>query len=321
MNPLSQLMTNSAIISLLIGFAIGIFKIFEIPSIINNLVSLYLIFTIGLKGGMCLGVTDTCTPPLVTLAIAGLLIAFMQPFINFFILKLSTTLDKQTAIVVASQYGSISIVTFLTAITFLNQNVVAYDTFMTAVAGMMEIPALFSGLLLIKGAHKGNHFFTSFVRILREIVLSKKISFIFIGFFAGFLLLHLEINTITDIILWPFNLILILFMVDVGIKISQQRAHIHHFSWPLIAFGIYMPIISGMLSILVSYFLGIQAGSALLFAVLVGSASYIAVPAIMQTQAPDAKEVIYLPLAMGVTLPFNILIGIQLFYFVASYVL
>jgi hypothetical protein len=322
MNTVIQIITNPAVISLGIGFFWGLYRTLQIPAALIDLVSLYLIFSIGLKGGMCLGVTNVCTPPLITLALCGAVIGFIQPFIYFFILKKSTTLDRQTAAVIASQYGSISIVTFLTVITFLNQQEIVYDTFMSALAGIMEIPAIFSGLLLLKSAHvKRKTLLQSCLKTLYEIMSSKKISFIFIGFFVGFLLRDHQGFIIPTIILWPFTLMLILFMINTGIKIAQQRAHIYQFTWQLIAFALYTPIISGCGALLLCYFLHIQLGTGVLFAILVGSASYIAVPAIMSTHAPHAKEAIYLPLALGITLPLNLIFGIPLFYWIARMLL
>jgi len=324
MNTIIQLITNSAIISLGIGFILGLYNLLQIPTLISDMVSLYLVFCIGLKGGMCLGVANACTPPLLTLALVGLILGFLQPFFNLFILKKSTTLDKQTAVVVASQYGSISIVTFITAITFLNQNHIPYNSFMSAIAGMMEIPAIFSGLILLKFTNpnlKKQSIWKSLKTIIFNIMASKKISFIFLGFFVGFLLRHYQGHIIPVTILQPFSLMLILFMLDIGIKIAQQHEHIHHFTWSLIAFGIYVPIVTGLIAVVICSLLGIKIGSTVLFAVLIGSASYIAVPAIMHTQAPKAKAVIYLPLALAITLPFNLIFGIPLFYKVAQYLL
>ncbi len=321
MNTIIQLLTNSAILSLGAGFILGVYNLLKMPTPVSNFISLYLIFCIGLKGGMCLGVTNACTPPLIMLALCGLALGFIQPFFNFFILNRVTNLDRQTAVVVAAQYGSISIVTFITAITFLQQNGIAYDTFMSAIAGGMEVPALFSGLLILKSTQTNStSLLHSFIRILYEIITTKKISFIFLGFFVGFLLRDYQ-TQITSTVLWPFNIMLILFMLNIGTKIAQQRAYIHQFTWSLIAFGIYVPIISGLIGILICSLLGIQLGTTLLFAVLVGSASYIAIPAVMHTQAPQAKAVIYLPLALAITLPFNLIFGIPFFYTVAKYVL
>jgi len=318
MNTIIQTITNPAIVSLSAGLVIGIFTHFEIPRPLSTIVSLYLIFCIGFKGGMCLGATNACAPPLIALAVIGICIGFFQPYLYFWILEKITKLDRETKVVIATQYGSTSIVTFVTAMSFLQQHEVVYNTFMSAVAGIMELPAIFSGLLLLRGLNfRDKKLLQGLKRISYEIALSPKISFIFIGFFIGFLLKNYQTHPIPVTILWPFTAMLILFMLESGIKIAQQREYIHEFSWSLIAFGIYIPTISSILSIALCYFLGISAGTALLFAVLIGSASYIAVPAVMHTQAPQAKSVIYLPLALGITLPFNLIVGIPLFYYIA----
>lgn len=322
MTALFQFMTNPAMISMVIGFCVGVYSRFAIPSWFNTIVSLYLVFCIGLKGGLCLGVAHACAPPLLALAGCGLIIGFIQPMLYFFLLRRVTSLDFETQVVVATQYGSISIVTFVTALSFLQQYGIMYNTFMTAVAGMMEIPALFTGLMLLKSARVNTQeLITSLGKITYNIITSKKISFIFIGFFVGFLLRNHAQHTAIQNFLWPFTIALILFMIDIGITIAQQRNYIHEFTWSLIAFGIYIPVISGCLSIALSWALGLQVGTTVLFAVLIGSASYIAVPAVMGTQAPNAKEVIYLPLSLCITLPFNLVIGIPLFYYIAAWVL
>lgn len=320
MNTIIQLATNSALLSLLAGFILGVYNLIQVPRILSLFLGLYLVFAIGLKGGMCLGVGNSCAPALIGLAFIGLLLGFIQPFFNYFILKKITNLDFQTSVVVAAQYGSISIVTFLAALTFLNQNNIFYNTFLIAIAALMEVPALISGLILLKkDTTDGGSFLHSLSSILYKIITSKKISFIFIGFFVGFLFRYHQDTIIPKVILKPFKLMLILFMIDMGIKIAAQRAYISQFTWHLIAFGTAMPIASGTIAIIICKLLGISVGSSLLFAVLIGSASYIAVPAVMSTQAPKAKEVIYMPLSLAVTLPFNIAIGIPYFYFIAQY--
>lgn len=315
-----DIISNPAILSLTAGLCWGLYSTLLIPALFTDIISLYLIFIIGFKGGMCLGVTHACTPPLIGLTIIGCIMGFIQPFIYFHVLKRISNLDRQTAIVVASQYGSISIITFITAITFLQQQHTFYDTFMSAVAGIMEIPAIFSGLMLLRTTHKnGKRLLNAFIETSYDIVTSKKISFIFIGFFVGYLFKHHPTHIIPSILLWPFTIALILFMVDIGTKIALQRTHIHQFSWKIIGFGIGAPIASGTLGMAISYLLHISLGSALLFTMLLASASYIAVPAIMYVQAPQAKEVIYLPLALGITLPFNLLIGIPFFYNILTF--
>ncbi len=321
MNALVQILTNPAIVSLCIGFVIGLYHLFDIPEPVSNIITLYLVFSIGLKGGLCLGQNILCSGPLYSLASIGVCIGLLQPFIYYFLLTRITKLNRQTQVTIATQYGSISIVTFVAALTFLQQQSICYDSFMPAIAGLMEIPAIISGLLILKGAGAfDGSLARSLLQIIYNILRTKKISFIFLGFFVGYIARLYAIDGTADLFLLPFAAALILFMIDIGIKIAGQRAYIHEFTWSLIAFGIYVPIISGILSIVICSLLALSVGTTVLFAVLIGSASYIAVPAIMSSQAPQAKEVIYLPLALGITLPFNVICGIPLFYYLALYI-
>jgi hypothetical protein len=256
------------------------------------------------------------------LTIVGIIIGLIQPLIHYFILKKTTTLDKETAAVVAAEYGSISIVTFITAVTFLNERAIMYGRFMPAIAGIMEIPALITGLWLVKH-QKNKQDGTGIVQlagsIIHAIATCKKLSFIFIGFFAGLILSKYPMPHISNAIIWPFTIMLVLFMIDIGIKIIKQKSAIRQFSPALLAFALYMPIINGCIGLLIAHQFAEHLGSVLLFAVLVSSASYIAVPAVMSTQAPNAQEAVYLPLSLGVTLPFNILFGIPLYYYLGQY--
>lgn len=316
-----QLATNSAIISLIAGILAGIYTRLALPSNMMNIISMYLIFAIGFKGGACIGVANACTGPLMMLAAAGMILGFLQPFFNHTLLHKITNLDEQTLIVLAAQYGSISIVTFITAISFLSQNEIPYDTFMSAIAGMMEIPAIFSGLLLLnfEKQSEGKAIGETLKKICKAIVFCKNINVIFLGFFVGMIFNNGHIDIVEKAILAPFSAMLVLFMVDMGLKIADQRKYFTHFSLSLFAFGTIIPIIFGAVGVLISSALGNFVGTSVLFASLISSASYIAVPAIMQSEAPHAKEAIYMPMALGVTLPFNLLIGIPAYYFFSSY--
>jgi uncharacterized protein len=320
MSMFFQLLLNPAIISLFLGFIFGVlFPYFFYPSLVE-LVSLYLIFAIGFKGGACLGEFGQCSSSLMYLALLGLVIGLIHPFINYYILQKTTSLDRVNAIILATQYGSISIVTFITAVSFLTERAIFYDSFMSAVAGMMEIPALFSGLwILTKDKISNKNFFVSFFNICKLILSCKKISMIFVGFFVGLFLQKYEIYAFNSLIIWPFNYALILFMFDIGIKISKQRSSIKQINPSLIAFSIYMPLISGSLATFIASYMLYSVGTVMLFALLVASASYIAVPAVMRLKAPNSNEAIYMPLTLGVTLPFNILVGIPFFHYLANY--
>lgn len=323
MNVFIELLTNPATISLLIGTLVGMFTPQRMPRILANFFSIYLIFVVGFKGGACLGVAQECTPPLIMLAIIGAVIGFFQTFIHYGMLHFITNLDAQTRIVLASQYGSISIVTFVTGIAFLAERGIKYDTFMSAIAGIMEIPALFSGMLLLKRKETmhSSTLLSSLLHISYDIITCKKINMLFIGFFAGFLAQYFEMQAVSQWIVAPFTAILIFFMIDIGMKIATQREYFKQFTFPLIAFGICLPIVNGLIGLFIAQYWVGYFGSAILFALLLASASYIAVPTVMATYAPEAKPAIYLPMSLGVTLPFNILIGIPLFYYVGKWLM
>lgn len=315
MGTFLQLFLNPAIISLFAGLVLGLFFEITLPALIIDFVSYYLIFTIGFKGGACLGVVDQCSIFIINLAIAGLIVGFIQPFLNYYLLRRTTNLNKENAIVVSSQYGSISIVTFITGISFLTSRSIYYDTFMSAVAGMMEIPALFSGLYLLNRDSEFNkNFLKSTFNILKSIFACKKISMIFLGFLVGIVFKRFDFIYLDKIIIAPFNYILIAFMFDIGLNIAKQRSHIKNISKSLIAFGIYMPIIMGIFGVILASLFVKEVGTVFLFALLLASASYIAVPAVMRAKVRGANEAIYMPLALGVTLPFNIFLGIPIFY-------
>lgn len=323
MNTITQLLFNPAIVSLLAGYVVYSFnKILTLPSKLVDSISIYLIFAIGFKGGACLGLAHECTPPLLGLAALGIIVGFLQPFIHYALLKKSTQLDNATAGVVAAEYGSISIVTFITALTFLQEHGITYDRFLTVIAGLMEIPALFSGLLLINNYNsslqqQGSG--ATFAEIARAVFGSIKIMIIFVGFFVGYLLRDFSGSSIHQLLLAPFTLFLVLFMFDMGCKIAAQREHIAHINSTLVLFGIFVPMCNGIIGVVLAHLFVASIGSQVLFAVLLASASYIAVPAVMSTQAPEAKEGVYLPLSLGITLPFNILVGIPLYYYVAQF--
>ena len=119
----------------------------------------------------------------------------------------------------------------------------------------------------------------------------------------------------------PFQGILAFFLLDMGLMISKQRHHLKYFTFGLFLFGVYMPLIGGMVGVFASKILGLDAGTGTLFTVLCASASYIAVPAAMRVAIPQAKAAIYLPMSLAITFPFNITFGIPLYFIIFKYIL
>lgn len=322
MNAVMQLFLNSAVVSLLCGIVFGWLFRATMPYRFSYGVALYLVFIIGYKGGMAFRSVAEYGALLYTLIAIVICVGFIQTLIHWLVLKKTTNLDLQTRAVIAAEYGSISIVTFVSTISFLNANHVFFDEYMFALAGIMEIPAIISGLWFIKHYQKNEKklsLLQSLYHLSVSIITCKKISFIFLGFLIAYGFQFFPHTTIDTLVITPFSAMIVLFMLDIGINIAKEFKQLYEFSVPLIAFGVYMPIINGMFGLVLGSFFIVSRGTLTLFAILLASASYIAVPAIMKSEAPGAKEGIYLPLVLGITLPFNVIIGISLYYYLSQF--
>lgn len=286
----------------------------EIPDSISRYLSLYLMMAIGLKGGVAVSSTTAPGGEVLATAAFGMLIGFLQPVLGYWLLQRTTRLNRATAAAVAAHYGSVSMVTFVTAVAFLDASEIVYAGYIVAVLALMEAPAILSGLLLAgKSVHsrrEGN--------IGREVLTNGAVLLLLGSFAIGWVAGPGGMEKISGFVVDPFQGILCLFLLDMGLLVSRNAVHLKSFSLPLIAFGIYMPLIGALLGALASSLLGLPLGTAMLFIVLCASSSYIAVPAAMRLALPEASASIYLPMSLALTFPFNISIGIPLYHELAK---
>jgi hypothetical protein len=308
----------------LLCFLIGIFLAFiqprlRLPPRINKLLTLYILFCIGLKGGGSLAEHYTSSAILFSIILGALILwGLLSPLLSFYLLKSFTRVDCVTAAAIAASFGSVSVMTFTTALSFLDQLKVSYQEFIIAALALMEIPAIISGICLAKIFDKSqSNRSSNVIKLLREALLNKAIGAIVIGLITGVIFYSNQFIEITENLLLTFKPLLCLFLFDMGLNVSIQRHHFLSFSWSLNLFGIYMPLIGGGFGLILSYILKLDVGTATLIAVLAASASYIAVPAALRIALPEAKEAIYLPLSLGIAFPFNIILGIPLYYYLA----
>ncbi len=305
-------------------FALGIFaglvkSDLIIPDQISKFLSIYLITAIGFKGGVALANTEEISSEMIYTLIAGVIIGFLQPFFGYMMLRLSTKIDSVTAAALAAHYGSISMVTFVTATSFLEAHDIIYAGYIIAVLALMEAPAIFSGLWLA-GRNQDN---TSKDQshLLREVFTNGTIMLLLGAFLIGWASGEKGMASMQGFIVDPFKGILALFLLDMGLKVSRQLEHLKEFSVNLVLFGIYMPILGAALGLGVSILVGLDVGTGMLFTTLLASASYIAVSAAMQLTLPEAKEGIYIPMSLAVTFPFNIILGIPAYHALAEMLL
>lgn len=288
---------------------------------LSSYLSIYMMMAIGFKGGVAISTADNINAELIAVLCAGVAISFLQPFLSYFILKSTTKIDSHTAATIAAQYGSISIVTFVAAETFLQTNSVSYGGYIVAILALMEAPAIVSGLFIANKAIPAFDEEEEKSHIMKHIFLNGTILLLLGSFVIGFCSGHDGWIKVDGFLGVPFQGMLCLFMLDMGLVVSKNSSHLKYFSFPLTMFCIYMPIIGASIGLATSYFIGLGVGSGTLFTVLCASASYIAVPAAMRVALPEAKIAIYLPMSLAITFPFNVIVGVPLYYALAGIVL
>ncbi|MDX1923347.1 MAG: sodium-dependent bicarbonate transport family permease [Alphaproteobacteria bacterium] len=320
LNIFSQNLITPAILFFVLGIIAGCIRSdLEIPNSISRYLSIYLMMAIGFKGGVAIANTTHLDTQLVLLVAAGLCVSFLQPFIAYYILRVTSNLDKATAAATAAHYGSISMVTFATASAFLKSQDVTYAAYIVAIVALMEGPAILSGLFI---AHRTEPQTNTHVaeqkRLTRDIFTNGAILLLMGAFLIGWITGERGMEKMDAFLIKPFDGILALFLLDMGILVAKNINHLKSFTWPLALFGINMPLIGCAIGLGLSKLIGLDVGTGMLFTVLCASASYIAVPAAMRLALPEAKAAIYIPMSLGITFPFNVVVGIPLYYALAK---
>lgn len=320
---LSQNLISPAILFFVMGIIAGFLKSdLEVPDSISRYLSIYLMMAIGFKGGVAIVNTPDIDTEVILTCVAGVAIGFLQPFLGYWLLRLTTKLDSPTAAAVAAHYGSISMVTFVTAASFLDTNAIIYAGYIVAVLAMMEAPAILAGLFIAHRAAPETHTHqTEQKKLYREIFTNGAILLLFGSFLIGCITGQQGFDKVSGFLSTPFQGVLCLFLMDMGLMVSKNLTHLRHFTWPLTLFGIYMPLLGAGIGLLTSKLIGLDVGTGMLFTVLTASASYIAVPAAMRLALPEAKAAIYIPMSLAITFPFNVAFGIPLYFAAAKYML
>jgi hypothetical protein len=304
---------NPALLLFLGGILFGLLTKKLFPDIISKYLGYYLLLSLGLKGGISLEITGFIDEVVNVLSI-GIFLAVLIPLISYTYLR--NILNTEDASALAGTYGSVSAVTFVTAINFLSNSTQQFDDYMSAVLVVMEFPAIFMALFLFtrKSKNRGSNLQTIKTAFL-EIPNIVLISSLMISYFFNFSK-YSQINLITESL---FDYILLLFLFVMGTRVAKRIGELKGRSLNLILFALITPIISSALALIASMYLSLSPGNATLLMVLAASASYIAVPAVVKDAIPNANPAIYLGLSLGITFPFNIIFGIPIYNELAKY--
>ena len=319
-----QNLTAPAVLFFALGAAAGFARSdLTIPEAFSKGLSIYLLLAIGFKGGVAAQATGFTADFAAALGL-GLALSVTMPFVAFTILRAVSKLDRATLAATAAHYGSISIVTFVAAMDFAKLAGLQPGGFLAAVAAVMETPGIIAALFLARApsAQPGGQNRTSLSpELLREVLLNGSIV-VLVGAFAiglitgqrGMVRLDLFVNGL-------FAGVLCLFLLEMGLVAARRLQGKSRLTARLVAAGVAIPLCGAALGCLGALALGVSADTGGVLMTLAASASYIAAPAAMRIALPEGDPGVYLPLAVGVTFPFNIAIGIPLYFALAQAVL
>lgn len=304
-------LTNPALLFFFLGIlAVKLKSDLAIPPNSSKFISLYLLFCIGFKGGQELAHSQFSINILWSL-LFGVGMALITPLVSFFILR--RKMSVQDAGAVAAAYGSVSAVTFVTAISFLEIQHISFGGHMVAVMAFMEAPSIIIGVLLISLFNSKPESRVSFGKVMHHAVTNGSVLLIIGSLVIGFLASEVQAEGIKPFTTDIFKGFLVVFLLDMGITSGKRLSNFRKNGWFSFAFAILFPLMNGVLVALISYGITGDVGNRLLFSVLAASASYIAVPAAMRIAAPEANPGLYVPMALAITFPLNITVGLPVY--------
>jgi uncharacterized protein len=309
-------LTNPALLFFVLGIlAVSLKSDLKVPANSSKFISLYLLFSIGFKGGQELS-HENFSSEIAWSMLLGIAISILIPIYTFFILKRKLSIYDAGAI--AASYGSVSAVTFVTASSYLEAHQLSTHGYMVAIMALMESPAIIIGLILISSFQTENNTKIKKSSALKHSLTNGSVLLILGSLAIGFLANDKQAEGIKPFTTDLFKGFLAIFLLDMGITSGKKLKAFFSFGWFPFLFASIIPLVNGCIFTLISSFLTDDISNRFIFAILAASASYIAVPAAMKLTVPQSNPGLYLPMALAVTFPINITIGMPIYFHLAS---
>ncbi len=303
-------LSNPALLFFFLGIiAVSLKSDLKIPANSSKFISLYLLLSIGFKGGQELAHSTFDTEILWSI-VAGVCLAILVPIYLFFFLR--RKLDVNNSGAIAAAYGSVSAVTFVTTVSFLEMQKIQFDGHMVAVMALMEAPSIIISVWLI-GKFSNETQTVSTGSNIRHALTNGSVLLILGSLLIGLLASETQAQGIKPFTTDLFKGFLAVFLLDMGITCGKRLGEMRKNGFFLIAVAIVVPLLNGSIVAMASSLITDSDGNRLLLSILAASASYIAVPAAMRISVPKANPSIYIPMALAVTFPINITIGLPLY--------
>lgn len=311
---IAETLTSPIILFFVLGMLAGFARSdLTIPEAVAKGLAIYLMAAIGLKGGVSVA-ANGYTADLGLAAVAGIGLSFLLPLPAFLLLRSLGRLDNVNAGAVAAHYGSVSLVTYVTATELLKSSGLAVPGFMAAVLALMETPAIITGLSLARlGRQREAAAPSPGAGLVHEVFLNGSVVLLVGSFLIGLIAGPDGFKPVSAVFEVGYRGILCLFLLDMGLIASRRLLGTRALTVRLGTLAILLPLLNGTVGVVLGTLLGLGVPAAATLGILAASSSYIAVPAAMRLAVPEADPGVYLSMSLGITFPFNILFGISLF--------
>ncbi len=302
-------MLDIVVLFFIFGLAAGLLRSeLKLPAALYDSLSLVLLLTIGLKGGE--GLAQQAVLPLLPQLGLVIVLGVVQTLLAFAVLSFIGKLGRADAASTAAHYGSVSVATFAVGANWLTTRGIAFEPQLAIFLTVMEVPAILVGIVLARGIGQQ----TDWRGLAHETFLGKGVTLLLGGMLVGWVAGPVGLEPVKGLFYDLFKGALALFLLEMGLIVAHQAGELRKRGLFIIAFGVLMPLFSAMLGLACGLALGLSVGGVTLLSTLAASASYIAVPATMRLAVPEANPVLSLAAVLGVTFPFNILVGIPLYH-------
>ena len=297
------------ILFFVLGLLAGVIRSdLKIPGVLYESISIFLLLAIGLKGGIELAkveLSSIALPALIVVAVAALI-----PLVAFPVLHRIGRMARADAASIAAHYGSVSVVTFAVAASYLLRQEEPAEGYMVVFLVLLEFPELVLGVMLARRSSSE----TRWGHLLHEVFSGKSIVLLVGGLLIGWIAGAEGIKPLDKLFIDLFKGMLALFLLEMGLVVASRLADLRRAGAFLIVFAMAMPAASGVLGIITANVIGLSVGGAAMLATLYASASYIAAPAAMRIAIPEANPALSIGAALGITFPFNLLVGIPFYH-------
>jgi uncharacterized protein len=309
---------DPVVLFFLLGVAARLLKSdLKLPEALYETLSIYLLLAIGLKGGV-----ELAKHPIATVApqaLAVIAMGLMLPLLAYPVLRFLGKFNTFDSAAIAAHYGSVSVVTFAVGLAFVTKQGVAFEEYMPLFVALLEVPGIVVGILLARTLAQGNaRKKIQWAVLAHEIFLGKSVVLLVGGLLIGWFAGPQGIDPMRGLFFDLFKGVLALFLLEMGLVAASRVADLKRAGPFLIAFGIVTPMVFSVIGAVLGHSIGLSLGGTTLLAILAASASYIAAPAALRIALPEANPTLSIGAALGITFPFNLTLGIPLYFEIAK---